>query len=58
LEAGHLDTVVDAVVPLAQASAAYTGEVKQRRGRGKLVVEVAPLRMAGVKNGLISNFPE
>lgn len=58
LEAGHLHTVVDAVVPLAQASAAYTGEVKQGRGRGKLVVEVAPLRMAGVKNGLISNFPE
>jgi NADPH:quinone reductase-like Zn-dependent oxidoreductase len=42
LEAGDLHPVVDAVLPLAQASAAYTGEVRQRRGRGKLVVAVAP----------------
>jgi NADPH:quinone reductase-like Zn-dependent oxidoreductase len=41
LEAGDLHPVVDAVLPLAQASAAYTGEVGQRRGRGKLVVAVA-----------------
>jgi NADPH:quinone reductase-like Zn-dependent oxidoreductase len=41
LNAGHLHTVVDAVVPLAQASVAYTGKVEQRRGRGKLVVAVA-----------------
>ena len=41
LDAGHLHTVVDAVLPFAQASAAYTGKVEQRRGRGKLVVAVA-----------------
>jgi NADPH:quinone reductase-like Zn-dependent oxidoreductase len=41
LEAGDLHPVVDAVLPLAQASTAYTGEVRQRRGRGKLVVAVA-----------------
>jgi NADPH:quinone reductase-like Zn-dependent oxidoreductase len=40
LEAGDLHPVVDAVLPLAQASAAYTGEVKERLGRGKLVVRV------------------
>jgi NADPH:quinone reductase and related Zn-dependent oxidoreductases len=42
LDAGDLWTVVDAVVPLAQASAAYTGTVQQRSGRGKLVVVVPP----------------
>jgi len=41
LEAGNLHPVVDAVLPLPQASAAYTGEVRQRRGRGKLVVAIA-----------------
>jgi NADPH:quinone reductase-like Zn-dependent oxidoreductase len=41
LEAGDLHPVVDAVLPLAQASAAYTGAVRQRRGRGKLVITVA-----------------
>ena len=41
LEAGDLHPVVDAVLPLAQASAAYTGDARQRRGRGKLVVAVA-----------------
>src|SRR5215510_4217647 len=40
LETGRLQTVVDGVLPLAQASAAYTGEVKERRGRGKLVIAV------------------
>ncbi len=39
LEAGRLRPVVDAVVPLAQASAAFTGRVS-RQGRGKLVVAV------------------
>src|SRR5262245_8195246 len=38
LEAGELHPVVDAVLPLVQAAAAYTGEVRQRHGRGKLVV--------------------
>ena len=41
LESGVLHPVVDAVLPLTQASAAYTGEVTERRGRGKLVVTVA-----------------
>jgi NADPH:quinone reductase-like Zn-dependent oxidoreductase len=41
LDAGHLHTVVDVVLLFAQASAAYTGKVEQRRGRGKLVVAVA-----------------
>ena len=41
LEAGDLHPVVDAVLPLVKASAAYTGEVRQRRGRGKLVIAVA-----------------
>jgi NADPH:quinone reductase-like Zn-dependent oxidoreductase len=40
LEAGDLQTVVDAVLPLTRASEAYTGEVKRRRGCGKLVVAV------------------
>jgi NADPH:quinone reductase-like Zn-dependent oxidoreductase len=40
LEAGDLQPVVDAVLPLTRASEAYTGEVRQRRGRGKLVVAV------------------
>ena len=43
LESGDLHPVVDAVLPLAQAAAAYTGEVRERRGRGKLVVTVAPV---------------
>ncbi len=42
LDAGDLRTVIDAVVPLAQASVAYTGSVKQRGGRGKVVVAVTP----------------
>ena len=42
LEAGTLLPVVDAVLPLTRASAAYTGEVGQRLGRlGNLVVTVA-----------------
>lgn len=41
LDAGGLRTVVDMVVPLGQASAAYTGKVRGRRGRGKVVVAVA-----------------
>src|SRR5215468_3192100 len=40
LETRRLQTVVDAVLPLAQASVAYAGEVKERRGRGKLVITV------------------
>ena len=40
LEKGDLQPVVDAVLPLTRASVAYTGEVRQRRGCGKLVVAV------------------
>ncbi len=40
LDAGDLHPVVDAVVPLSQASAAYTGAVHDRIGRGKIVVAV------------------
>ena len=40
LGAGHPKPVVDAVLPFAQASAAYSREVSNRRGRGKLVVAV------------------
>jgi NADPH:quinone reductase-like Zn-dependent oxidoreductase len=40
LKAGDLRPVVDAVLPLTRASEAYTGEVRQRRGCGKLVVAV------------------
>jgi NADPH:quinone reductase-like Zn-dependent oxidoreductase len=43
LDAGVLHPVVDAVLPLALASSAYKGEVKQRLGRGKIVVSVAPV---------------
>ncbi len=35
-----LEPVVDAVLPLGQASAAYTGDAGRTHGRGKLVVAV------------------
>ena len=41
LESGDLHPVVDSVLPLVRASSAYSGGVKQRLGRGKLVVTVA-----------------
>jgi NADPH:quinone reductase-like Zn-dependent oxidoreductase len=41
LDAGELRTVVDVVLPLAQASEAYTGAVKRKSGRGKIVIAVA-----------------
>jgi len=41
LDSGRLRTVVDTVVPFAQAAAAYTGQI-QRQGRGKAVVAVRP----------------
>ena len=40
-ESSDLHPVVDAVLPPTQASAAYTGEVRERRRRGKLVATVA-----------------
>jgi NADPH:quinone reductase-like Zn-dependent oxidoreductase len=39
-ESGKLRTFVDAVLPLSQASDAYTDRVK-RQGRGRIVVSVA-----------------
>lgn len=42
LEAGHLQPCVDMALPLIQAPKAYTGDLKQRRGRGKLVAEISP----------------
>ena len=39
LDAGELTCFVDAVMPFAQASDAYCGRVKGRRGRGKLVAK-------------------
>jgi NADPH:quinone reductase-like Zn-dependent oxidoreductase len=42
LDAGRLKPCVDMALPLNQASQAYTGELKQRRGRGKVVAEIWP----------------
>jgi len=41
LESGDLHPVVERLLPLTQASAAYTGEVEREQGPGKLVVTVA-----------------
>jgi NADPH:quinone reductase-like Zn-dependent oxidoreductase len=41
IDAGDLRPVVDTVLPLSQASAAYAGNV-EKKGRGKLVVAVRP----------------
>ncbi|HWB86595.1 MAG TPA: NADP-dependent oxidoreductase [Bryobacteraceae bacterium] len=40
LEAGHLQPVVDTVVPLSESTAAFQGKIPERRGRGKVVVAV------------------
>jgi len=40
LEKKRLRTVVDTVLPLSEASAAYAGKVVQRQGRGKMAVIV------------------
>jgi NADPH:quinone reductase-like Zn-dependent oxidoreductase len=41
LDAGELQCVVNAVVPWAKASDAYSGTVEGGRGRGKTVLSVA-----------------
>jgi NADPH:quinone reductase-like Zn-dependent oxidoreductase len=41
IDAGKLKPFVDAVVPLANAASAYDGSLKDRQGRGKIVVDVA-----------------
>jgi NADPH:quinone reductase-like Zn-dependent oxidoreductase len=43
LEASRLRPLVDMVLPLNQAPEAYTGKLRQWRGRGKLVAEVSPV---------------
>ena len=40
LDAGKLKTFVNAVVPFPQASAAYSGSAKQKRGHGKVVITI------------------
>jgi NADPH:quinone reductase-like Zn-dependent oxidoreductase len=40
LDAGELTCFVDAVVRFAEASDAFCGKVKGRRGRGKMVVAI------------------
>lgn len=40
LDAGHLRAFVKTSVPLNEASAAYSGEVKQKGGYGKIVITV------------------
>jgi NADPH:quinone reductase-like Zn-dependent oxidoreductase len=42
IEAGKLKPVIDAVVPLENAAAAYNGSLKNRQGRGKIAIEIAP----------------
>ena len=41
IDSGKLKTFVDAVVPLADAASAYDGSLKNRQGRGKIVIQVA-----------------
>lgn len=41
VDSGRLEVFVDTIVPLAEASDAYTGRLAGRRGRGKVVVAVA-----------------
>jgi NADPH:quinone reductase-like Zn-dependent oxidoreductase len=50
MESGDLQPVVDVVLPISQASAAFTGEIRQRQGHGKMVVAVAA-RASGVPAG-------
>jgi NADPH:quinone reductase-like Zn-dependent oxidoreductase len=40
LDAGDLKTFIGAVVPLAEASSAYSGDVANKRGNGKVVIVI------------------
>ena len=40
LDAGELQCFVDAIVPLVKASDAYCGSIKERNGRGKIVLSI------------------
>jgi NADPH:quinone reductase-like Zn-dependent oxidoreductase len=44
LDAGHLKTFVNAVVPFVEASNAYNGAVRNKRGYGKVVIALPPER--------------
>jgi NADPH:quinone reductase-like Zn-dependent oxidoreductase len=41
LDTGQLQCFVDAVVPLVNASDAYCGSIRERKGRGKVVLSIA-----------------
>jgi NADPH:quinone reductase-like Zn-dependent oxidoreductase len=41
IDVDKLQPVVDAVVPLSDAASAYNGTLKNRQGRGKIVVSIA-----------------
>ena len=47
LEAGEIQPFVDLVVPFAQVGAAYAGKIKERLGRGKMVVAVSGPKVSG-----------
>jgi len=40
LDSGELQSFVDATVPMAEASNAYCGRIKERKGRGKVVLSI------------------
>jgi NADPH:quinone reductase-like Zn-dependent oxidoreductase len=40
LDSGELRAVVDTVVPFDRAADAYAGRLTERRGRGKVVIEI------------------
>ena len=42
IDQGELQAVVDAIVPLENAAEAYGGKIRNRKGRGKVVLTVAP----------------
>lgn len=47
IDKGELQVVVDAIVPLENASEAYRGKITNRKGRGKVVLTVAPEHIKG-----------
>jgi NADPH:quinone reductase-like Zn-dependent oxidoreductase len=42
INAGKLQPIVDAVVPIADVAAAYNRTLENRKGRGKIAVEITP----------------
>ena len=41
IDAGKLKTFVSAVVPIEEASVAYSGAVRDKRGYGKVVIAIS-----------------